>query len=95
LVKEETYGYLWRIFDTNPVIDFSFCFLRCKLNLRHIFHDLMLELGMVVTKVSVEPKLHAKSAQKLVGYHCHLVFGEPLWILVRVIVEEVGHASCI
>lgn len=88
-------AYLWRILDTNPVINFSLCFLRRKLDLRDVFHDLMLELGMVVPKVLVESKLHAKSAEKLVGYHSHLVLGKPLWVFVWVIVEQMSDTSCI
>lgn len=85
----------WGVFDTDPVVDFAVCFGCCELDFGNVLHDLVLELGVVTAEVAVETELYAESAEELVGYHGHLVLGEPLWILVWVIVEQVRYASCI
>lgn len=87
--------YFGRIFDTDPVVHFSFRFLRRKFDLGDVFHDLMLELSMAVTEVLMESKLHAESAEKLVCYHGHLVLGKPLWVFVWVIVKQMSDTRCI
>ncbi|KAG9533679.1 dicer-like protein, partial [Aureobasidium melanogenum] len=62
----------------------------CFLDFGNIVCDLLTQGVVVEEEMFVETKSNTKSSKKLIGYHGHFVFSQPLGILVGILVEEMG-----